>query len=148
MQKHEKLFQDYLAKRGLKLTTPRRQILDAVFSLHEHFDAEQLYDYVKNITGRASLATIYRTLPLLVDAGLIQLSLHHSSRDVFEHIYGHRRHVHWICSRCGAVQETSLSHLNSVLRREAAKLGFATQEISVQVKGVCSRCRSSNKENQ
>lgn len=147
MEKHERLFQDYLAKRDLKLTTPRRQILEAVFALHEHFDAEQLYEYVKNKTGKASLATIYRTLPLLMDAGLIQLSLHHSSRDVFEHIYGHPRHVHWICSRCGAVQETSLAELSPALKRRAAKLCFSTQEISVQVKGVCSRCRTSEKEN-
>jgi Fur family transcriptional regulator, ferric uptake regulator len=147
MEKYEKLFQDYLAKRDLKLTTPRRKILEAVFSLHEHFDAEKLYEYVKNKTGKASLATIYRTLPLLVDAGLIQLSLHHSSRDVFEHIYGHARHVHWICSRCGAVQETSLADLSPVLRREAGKLGFATHEISVQAKGVCSKCRSAEQEN-
>ncbi|MGC9361562.1 MAG: Fur family transcriptional regulator [Candidatus Syntrophosphaera sp.] len=147
MEKHERLFQDYLVKRDLKLTTPRRQILEAVFALHEHFDAEQLYEYLKNKTGKASLATIYRTLPLLVDAGLIQLSLHHSSRDVFEHIYGHPRHVHWICSRCGAVQETSLAELSPALKRAAAKLGFSTQEISVQVKGVCSQCRSVKKEN-
>lgn len=148
MEEQETLFEGFLARKGLKLTTPRRQILDTVFSLHEHFDAEQLHTALKNARMEISLATVYRTLPLLVEAGLIQLSLRSSSRDLFEHIYGHPRHIHWVCSRCGQVQETSLAVLNPVLKREAAKLKFSTEEISIQVNGLCWKCQSNENENQ
>ncbi len=117
-------FQEFLSRKGLKLTTPRREILNAVFSLHEHFDAEQLHAVLRGLKLRISLATIYRTLPLLAEAGLIQLSLRSSSRDVFELIYGHPRHIHWICSCCGRVQETPLGEIYQGLLRESEGLKF------------------------
>lgn len=135
------VFEQFLLRKGLKLTTPRREILDAVFSLHEHFDAEQLHASLKDLKRRISLATIYRTLPLLAEAGLIQHSLRSSSRDVFEHIYGHPRHIHWICSRCGWVQETPLDRLNKSLQQEASNLKFRLDEVNIQVRGLCWKCR-------
>lgn len=135
------IFEQFLLRKGLKLTTPRREILDAVFNLHEHFDAEQLHASLKDLKRRISLATIYRTLPLLAEAGLIQHSLRSSSRDVFEHIYGHPRHIHWICSRCGWVQETPLDGLNKSLQQEASNLKFRLDEVNIQVRGLCWKCR-------
>jgi len=148
MATHGSLFAAYLERRGLKLTAPRRAILDAVFALHEHFDAERLHQVLQNANQAISLATVYRTLPLLAEAGLIQRSLRSSSRDVFEHIYGHPRHIHWICHYCGAVQETSLAPLDQILARSAAQLKFAVSEISVQVKGLCWKCQSTENEKQ
>lgn len=139
---YEQAFSQYLERRGLKLTKPRRQILDSVFAVHEHFDAEQLHARMKSLSGEISLATIYRTLPLLVEAGLIQLSLRSASRDVFEHIFGHPKHIHWVCQKCGRVQETSLDELNKVLGRDAEKIRFQPQETSVQVRGLCWQCRA------
>ena len=148
MATHSSLFAAYLEHRGLKLTAPRRAILDAVFALHEHFDAERLHQALQNANQAISLATVYRTLPLLAEAGLIQVSLRSSSRDVFEHIYGHPRHIHWVCEACGQVQESSLAVLNPVLNREAAKLKFGTLEINVQVKGRCWKCQNVENEKQ
>jgi len=148
MAEHEALFEQFLARRGLKLTSPRRQILATVFSLHEHFDAEQLHATLKNDRQGISLATVYRTLPLLVEAGLIQLSLRSSSRGQYEHIYGHPRHIHWVCSRCGQVQETGFATLDSILRKEAAKLKFNPDEISIQVNGRCWKCQAEANESQ
>lgn len=140
MNEQVAVFQEFLARKGLKLTTPRREILDAVFSLHEHFDAEQLHAALRGGKRPISLATIYRTLPLLSEAGLIQLSLRSSSRDVYEHIWGHPRHVHWICSGCGQVQETPLDGLCAALNREARSLKFRLDEVNIQVKGLCWKC--------
>ncbi len=134
------VFEKFLFRKGLKLTTPRREILDAVFSLHELFDAQQLHALLKDQTRRISLAKVYRTLPLLEAAGLIQHSLRSSSRDVFEHIYGHPRHVHWICSRCGWVQETPLDDLKRSLLKEASSLKFRLDEVNIQVNGLCWKC--------
>ncbi|HNU54206.1 MAG TPA: Fur family transcriptional regulator [Candidatus Syntrophosphaera sp.] len=134
------VFKKFLFRKGLKLTTPRREILDAVFSLHEHFDAQQLHAMLKDQKRRISLATVYRTLPLLEEAGLIQHSLRSSSRDVFERIYGHPRHVHWICSCCGWVQETPLDGLKRSLLKEASSLKFRLDEVNIQVNGLCWKC--------
>lgn len=124
MEDFQALFSDFLARRGMKFTEPRRQILEAVFALHEHFNAEQLYDKVRKLSAEVSLATVYRTLPLLVEAGLIQLSLRFSSRDVYEHIFGHPRHVHWVCSNCGSVQETELDSFSQAWRKPPPGCSF------------------------
>ena len=72
MADHATIFRDYLAKKGLKLTSPRKKILEAVFAIHEHFNAEELYGRIKSHSQGISLATVYRTLPLLLEAGLVQ----------------------------------------------------------------------------
>lgn len=148
MREYEKLWLHYLESKGWKPTLPRRRILEAVFSLHEHFDAEQLHARLHKAHQGISLATVYRTLPLLVEAGLIQLSLRFSSRDVYEHIYGHPRHIHWLCQICGQVQETDLDNIGAALQKEARKLKFQADETNIQVRGVCWKCQSSDNESQ
>ena len=68
MNAHEKVFINFLKEKGLKLTSPRRIIMEAVFQNHDHFDIETLYDQIRKEHEDVSRATIYRTVPLLVEA--------------------------------------------------------------------------------
>lgn len=147
MQDYEEIFIEFLAKRGLRLTLPRKQILDAVFSLHSHFDAEQLFDALRIKGDEVSLATIYRTLPLLLESGLIQHSMRQESRDMYEHIFGHPRHLHWICRKCGSVNETSLNAILPILEQAAKEQHFELEDYSLNLMGLCWRCINEN-ENQ
>ncbi len=146
MQDHELKFRAYLATKGLKLTTPRKHILDAVFGLHEHFNAEELYNRIKLITNDVSIATIYRTIPLLVDAGLVQQALRSSGRDRYEHIYGHPKHIHWLCKACGAIVETDLNTLMGAVREQASLMGFRVQETEISIMGLCWKCIDNEKQ--
>lgn len=148
MEDQVKVFQEFLSRKGLKFTQPRREILDAVFALHEHFDAPRLHQMLRSLKSDISMATIYRTLPLLEEAGIIQHSLRASSRDVYEQIYGHPLHIHWICSRCSKVQETPLDSLQEQLQKEAEGINFSLDEVNIQVRGICWKCRNSENENQ
>ncbi|MDZ4122242.1 MAG: Fur family transcriptional regulator [Candidatus Cloacimonadaceae bacterium] len=140
MKDHVKCFSDFLSSKELKLTKPRRAILDAVFELHEHFDAEQLYERLKGITKDVSRATIYRTLPLLLEAGLIQQSGRNASRDVYEHIYGHPRHIHWVCEKCNTVMETDLEELLPSINKSARRMKFAIEDLMINIRGICWKC--------
>jgi Fur family ferric uptake transcriptional regulator len=144
MQAHQKVFSNLLARKGLKLTKTRRQILEAVFSLHEHFDVEGLYEHARKAGLDISRPTIYRTLPLLLEAGLIQYSPRSSSRDVYEHIFGHAPHIHWVCEKCGAVLETSLDRILPQLKRSAEVMRFGMGEVQVRVNGVCWKCQKTD----
>ncbi|MCB5224720.1 MAG: Fur family transcriptional regulator [Candidatus Cloacimonadaceae bacterium] len=146
MEDQVKVFQEFLSRKGLKLTRPRQEILDAAFGLHEHFDAQRLHQALKNSKSNISLATVYRTLPLLEEAGLIQHSLRASSRDMYEHIYGHPLHTHWICDGCGKVQETPLHNLQEQLLKEAEGLNFSLEDVNIQVRGICWKCRNTENE--
>ncbi len=144
MRNQASIFEAFLDGRGLKFTRARQLILETVFSLHEHFDAEQLYDIIHKVSRDVSRATVYRTLPLLVEAGLIQKSVRSEARDTFEHIYGHPRHAHWVCKVCGAVGETEIQDVLKLLQAKARAQNFALEEVSLAVSGVCWKCRNAN----
>ena len=94
MQEHEQLFSEFLKTKGLKLTSPRKVILDTIFTYHQHFNVDALYEVIRKDHQNVSRATIYRTMPLLVESGLIKQSLRCQSKYHYEHIHGHEDHLH------------------------------------------------------
>ncbi|MCB5259858.1 MAG: Fur family transcriptional regulator [Candidatus Cloacimonetes bacterium] len=139
MQEHQIQFRRYLENHGLKLTRSRSLILEAVYQLHEHFDAEALHDVIRSTN--VSLATVYRTLPLLVEAGLIQTAVRCEGREYFEHILGHPKHVHWVCDKCKNVIETDLAELMPTIEKRANELKFTTDQINISISGLCWKCQ-------
>lgn len=148
MHDYKLIFNEFLASKELKLTEPRRLILDAVFEVHEHFDAEQLYARIKTISNEVSLATVYRTIPLLIEAGLIQNSGRSSSRETYEHILGHPLHLHWICDKCNTVFETDIADILPRIEELASNLKFCLRETRINLHGTCWKCKSTENENQ
>ena len=146
MSEHSQKFKEYLASKGLKLTRSRQLILDAAFDLHEHFDAEELYMHLKG--QNVSLATVYRTLPLLVESGLIQLALRHEGRDHFEPSLGHPQHLHWLCEACKKVYETKLDELLPILEAKAKEQGFIINHLNLNISGICWKCRNNENDSQ
>jgi len=148
MQEHEIIFEAYLEKKELKFTKSRRLILDTVFNLHQHFDVEQLYDLIHKVSKDVSRATVYRTIPLLVEAGLIQNSVRSESRDKYEHIYGHPKHAHWVCKNCGAVIETDIQNMQKLLQDKAKTQNFRIDQMNLTVYGLCWKCQNNANESQ
>jgi len=144
MNSYEKVFISFLRKKGLKLTNPRRIILDAVFSNHGHFDIETLYDQIRSEHKGVSRATIYRTVPLLVEAGLIKKPLRQDSKDHYEHSYRHRKHLHLVCSNCGKIIEAVSKKVEEELLQIADKNDFTLDEYNLTVYGVCHKCSRKN----
>ena len=70
---HLKTFQEFLAKKSLRLTNQRRAILEAVYQQEEHYTAEELLTEAKLIDSSVSRATIYRTLPILIDCHFVRV---------------------------------------------------------------------------
>ena len=144
MKKHEKVFVDFLKQKGLKLTQPRKIILDAVFETHQHFNVDLLYDMIRKDHDDVSRATIYRTMPLLIEAGLIKQSLRCQAKDHYEHIFGHRNHLHLICMNCQKIIEIESIEIETELKKLAEEKGFKINEFNVGAKGLCKSCQKSN----
>jgi Fur family transcriptional regulator, ferric uptake regulator len=141
-----RIFASFLDRKKLKFTRPRRLILDTVFGLHGHFDIEYLYDLIHQVSKDVSRATVYRTIPLLLEAGLVQRSLRSEARDKFEHIYGHPRHAHWICRNCGAVLETGLQEFTTLVNDKARSQNFSPENVGLEITGLCWKCKNSENE--
>jgi len=136
------VFRDYLASEGLRWTPERETILEAVFSIHRHFGADELYDMLRQQHHRVSRATIYRTLDLLVKSGLVADIDFGDGRTSFEHVFGHEHHDHLICTRCQKTIEFEQPEIEKLQDEVCKKYGFTADRHSLRIFGLCKQCQN------
>ena len=141
MKNFKDKFESYLKSKELKLTRPRKIILETVVDTDEHFDAESIYDQIKEKHKGVSKATVYRTIPLLIDAGLIRHAMRENFTDMYELVYGQPRHFHFICSECGKVIEEDVAEIESDFKKLAVLHNFQVRDFLVNIYGICENCR-------
>jgi Fur family ferric uptake transcriptional regulator len=142
MKKEFEAFLEYLSYHKLKLTRTRRLIFEEIFSTKEvHPNAFEIHQRLKKKGKKVSLATIYRTLNLLVESGLvseIDLGENHSH---YEPEIVKSAHGHMVCLSCGRVQEFSDDKVLSMLNKIGEERRFKTDKFSIQVFGYCKSCQ-------
>jgi Fur family ferric uptake transcriptional regulator len=140
IQTAENLFREFLRDRGLKYTGERRMILQAVMRTDEHFEAEQLLLTMRQQSRRVGKATVYRTLKLLVECGIVK-EVHFSNKQVhYEHTYGQDPHDHMVCRRCGRIIEFDAREVVRLRTVIAAEHRFHALSHRLQVLGLCEAC--------
>ena len=134
-------FEEYLQTRGLRQTSQRKFLIDAVFSDHEHFDADELIDRLpaRGEKNYVSSATVYRTLREFVDAGLLN-SFQLDGRTVYELDYGYPAHDHLYCKLCKELFEFTSDDLVGIRDQVASKMGFRVSGHRMIIQGTCSDC--------
>ena len=137
-------FQEFLDSRGKRITSQRRQLVETVFSRHEHFEADELVEELAHRTDqpRVSRPTVYRTLSELVDAGLLRKISLPGGRLVYEHDYGYPQHDHLYCQKCKKLIEFQSDELLKLRAALAAEYQFQVTGHRLIVQGVCLQCRS------
>lgn len=140
-QSPESKFREYLASRpkAQRFTEQQKDMVNYIFSQHNHFDAEQLIEDMKRHGFRVSRATIYRTLAKLVDAGLLR-RLEIGPRMFYEHDYGYPQHEHLYCQKCHKMIEFQESTIESVIADVCRQHNFQMSGHSFIIHGVCSEC--------
>jgi Fur family ferric uptake transcriptional regulator len=138
-----KSFGKYLSSKNLKLTKEREIVLTEIFLHPGHLEAEDLWHNLRKKNKRASRATVYRTLDLLVDSGMVRkVDLGHGHSH-FEHVLGHAHHEHMVCLKCGKVIEFSDKEMEGDLNKLCKKSGFEHTSHRFEIFGRCGRCRKS-----
>jgi len=136
-------FKEQLREKGYKLTVQRQAVLD-VISEHEgeHMSSEEIYENVKKNYPDIGLATVYRTLILLNQLGLIYKidfddgrSRYELNRENEDH-----RHHHLICTECGSVKEVEEDLLEALENQIFDNKGFIVKNHKVQFYGICKKC--------
>ncbi|MFN7971979.1 MAG: transcriptional repressor [Acidobacteriota bacterium] len=140
METAEALFSDYLRKRNLKLTPERRTILREVLGHRGHVDADEILVHLRSKDERVSRATIYRTLDLLVDSGLIWKVSLGTTQAHYEHAYGAKHHDHLICLSCRQVIEFVNDRIEQLQVKVCRDHGFTAVRHNMQIFGYCSKC--------
>lgn len=142
MEGEAKLFERYLKRNGYNWTAERKAVAGMVFSLHEHFTAEDLTTLLKSSEKPVSRASVYRTLNLLVESGLVRRFELAGQTTCYEHVFGHEHHDHLICMQCGRVTPLEDPYLEQAQQEACSKLGFRPQGHYLEIYGVCSTCTS------
>ena len=140
-QTPEDKFREYLASRPRpqRFTGQQRDLVQYIFSQHNHFDAEQLIDAMKQAGFTVSRATVYRTLAKLVDAGLLR-RLEVGPRTFYEHDYGYPQHEHMHCEVCGKMIEFQSAALEAVMRDVCRQHLFNATGHTFIIRGTCAEC--------
>ncbi|HLJ18182.1 MAG TPA: transcriptional repressor [Bryobacteraceae bacterium] len=135
---------DSLRERGVRLTRQRQILLELIDKSGKHLDAESLYLLAKEQDPKLNRVTVYRTLKLLKQGGLVdELDLMHYGGD--QHYYETRlkqEHAHIICLRCGKVEEFFGEPLQKLRRQVEAHLGFQILLARTEIGGYCSHCQA------
>ena len=140
-ERERTIFRKYLEGRGLKLTSERQAVFDELFARHEHLEADELLVRLRAKHKKISRATIYRTLELLVDSGIVGRVRIREAGYRYERMRAGDHHDHLICGECGRVVEFREPRIESLQEEICERHGFVLLSHSHQLHGVCRQCR-------
>src|SRR6266851_3194838 len=130
-----------LKQRGLRMTPQRRLILDAVASIHGHVSVEQVYQQVVSVFPDVNISTVYRTLEVLEELGVVRHTHFHDGVAQFERT-DEAQHHHMVCNRCGSDFELNLEVLEPLADELKRRYGFHADLAHSAIVGRCRACAS------
>ena len=136
-------FLAFLEQKNLRITSQRRAIVDTVFGTDQHFNAEQLLEWAREIDESVSRATVYRTLPLLTESGLVHEMDFGKDYKIYDPNYAdHPNHNHIICEDCDKIVEFESDKLDKLENKISNELGFEVKTQQLKITGSCEELKN------
>lgn len=135
---------------GLKWTQTRQAVIDILSSKGGHLSAEEIFLEVKKVLPGIGLATVYRTLELLTELGIVRKFDFKDGRSRYEFVAGKEgiEHYHLICRICGKIidyeteADKDVDPLKDFKKSLSEKFKFSIERSDIQFFGLCERCKS------
>jgi Fur family transcriptional regulator, ferric uptake regulator len=131
---------DVLSVAGVRPTRQRERVLSELMGERDDVTAQELHERLRSGGEKLGLATVYRTLGLLAEAGVIDV-LSHRPGELCYRWCGQGHHHHLVCSSCHRVVELADCELDPWLERISRAHGFVTTGHRLEVSGLCGACR-------
>ena len=132
-----------LQSHGVRMTRQRKLLFDLIDRSRDHLNVEALFQLAKQQDPKINRVTVYRTLKLLKQEGLVdELDLLHHQGD--QHYYEtrlKREHAHVVCLRCGRVEEFFGEALKRLKQQIESHFGFQIVVARTEVGGYCANCQ-------
>ena len=133
----------YMKANGLKLTRQRELILQTFLDAAKHISVEELLAAVRAREGGVGHATVYRTMRLLVDAGIASEHNFSDGASRYEPADAHEgHHDHLICTRCDRIIEFENHEIEALQEAVAIRHGFKLLDHKMELYGICRDCLS------
>ena len=134
----KKRFMEFLGGKNLRITSQRQAIIETVFGTEEHFTAEQLLEWSRKRDKSVSRATVYRTLPLLTESGLVHEMDFGKNHKFYDPNYAdHPNHNHIICQDCEKIVEFDSAKIEKLEDEISHRLGFSVKKHRLQITASC-----------
>lgn len=131
-------FLRFLEQKNLRMTSQRQAIIDTVFSTDQHFTAEQLLDWARKRDQSVSRATVYRTLPLLTESGLVHEMDFGKDYKYYDPNYADSpNHNHIICQDCERIVEFESDKIDKLQSEISQSLGFSLRAQQLRISATC-----------
>jgi Fur family ferric uptake transcriptional regulator len=134
-------WRDYLRKKGLKTTQQREAIVDAFLRTSGHVNLEDLLTNARRKQPSVGLATVYRTVKLLEEAGIAAARHFGPGQTLYEVSEGRAHHDHLICESCGFITEFESDEIEALQDTAARRLGFNVIRHRHELFGLCEKAR-------
>ncbi|MEK6234947.1 MAG: transcriptional repressor [Planctomycetales bacterium] len=140
-------FEEFLQSKGKRRSKQKTALVETIFAQHEHFDAKELMDRMRESDDSdetPSHATVYRLLCELEEAGLLR-KMELNGRAVYEHDYGYPQHDHMYCERCRKLIEFQSEEIKKITDAVAGEHQFRATGRRLIVYGICNDCAQPRK---
>lgn len=128
----------FLRERGIKASYQRVRILDYMRQTKAHPSVAQIYNELHPQIPSLSLATVYNTLNLFVDKGLVtELKV---EGDEARYDFPYEPHAHFVCQKCGTIYDVPTGTPQACMDMD----GFLVRETQIVFKGICPSCQHQN----
>ena len=131
----------YLQRKGLKTTQQREAIVDAFLRTSGHVALEDLLSSARRKHPRVGLATVYRTVKLLEEAGIAAARHFGPGQTLYEVAEGRAHHDHLICDHCGFIVEYASDEIEQLQDSAARRLGFNVLRHRHELFGLCEKAQ-------
>lgn len=125
---------------GRPMTNQRRLLLELISGSEGHIDAKELYRRASAVNSSISQATVYRTLNLFKEQGIIKEKMLGKVRCYFE-VSGLPDHHHLVCQGCGKVMEFNNPYFDKLIEAIKAEYGFNVTKAELYLEGYCPECK-------
>ena len=129
-----------LRSRGFRVTPQREMIVEAIAHQGNHINAEEVFARIQEHTHAVNIATVYRTLDLLVEQGLAS-RIDLGEGQVVYATYQHGPHIHLVCRQCGQIIDADQNLLLALNEQLTAEYQFAADLQHISVLGLCNDCQ-------
>lgn len=130
---------------GKRITPQRKLVLDILAQNRRHLDAYELHELGRQRDKALSLSTVYRTLALLKESGLVQ-ELHLDTNHHHYELIDRMEHAHLVCLGCGQVFEVDSGDFVQAARQAGDRHGFSITSTQIELSGYCAACQAKSLE--